>query len=375
MSETSRQRICILSTRLKMGGVTNVLIDALQVLHKRYDIQIICFCEDDGAGAEDAFPENVTIDYRPLPDKGLGRYLVKLPWLSKRIYQKLLGNEIWDHMVVLRPSLTNAVFAKRAKHTVFWCHNDHYKGFDLPRLPLKKRIAKFFRRAVFKKYDMIWTVSELVAQEMGQCFGLNNVYALPNPLDCQAIENKAQQPCHIAFDPTKVNFIMIGRMSAEKGFSRVLQFMCQKVLPKHPDARLYVIGPDTDDVRVQQRVERLGMGERIFLLGPKANPYPYLKQAQFLICPSVWESFGLVILEAMLLGVRVITTDTVGGIYTTQNGTLAACVPNTDGDLQAAVEGYLEDMKTYPYDLDKARRWACEHDISCFGERLLELLQ
>lgn len=374
-NHTSRKRICILSTRLKLGGITNVLLDTLQVLHDQYDIHIICCCEKGDTRIHNAFPDHVTIDYRPLPDKGLKKWIAKLPWLSAGIYKRLLGDDHWDHLLVLRPTLTNAVFAGKADNTVFWCHNDHYKGFTVPSLPLKKRIAKFFRRAVYKKYDMIWTVSDLIAEEMGNCFRLNNIYALPNPLNCRAIETKAQQTCDITLDQSKTNFIMIGRMSAEKGFHRVLHFMCQQVLPKHPGAQLYVMGTDTNDIRVQERVERFGVSDQVCLLGPKGNPYPYLKQAQFLICPSTWESFGLVILEAMLLGVRVITTDTVGGIYTTQNGTLAHCVPNTDQALQAAVEGYLQDINSYPYDMEKARQWAEAHDITRFAQTLQTLLQ
>lgn len=369
-----RQKMCILSTRLQIGGITNVLIDALQLLHNQFDIHIICFCENNDIPVQDLFPQNVTVSYYPFPSKGMGKHLYKLPWISKKIYRKALGDEVWDYMVVLRPTLTNAVFAGRAKHTVFWCHNDHHKGFLKKTLSIKKSIAKFLRRLVYRKYDNIWVVSDYVAREMENCFRLRNVRALPNPLDCQGIREKALRHCEIQFDSSKINFIMIGRMSSEKGFERVLRFMCRDVLAKYPQAQLYLIGNDTDNPRLKQRIEQLGMIDRVGLLGTRTNPYPYLKQAQCLICPSVAESFGLVMLEAMLLGVRVITTDTVGGTYVTQNGTYGCCVPNSDDSLQAAVEAYLEDPQSYTCDMEGARQWALMHDISCFEKRLQELL-
>lgn len=374
-NHTSRKRICILPNRLMLGGIEKVLIDAVRVLHTQYEIEIICCHTEVDPQVRSAIPDSVTISHRPLPKKGLGKLLAKLPWFSKGVYKKLLGNDHWDHLLVLRPSMENAVFAKRADNTVFWCHNDYYLNFVGNSLPLKKRIVKFFRRSIYKKYDMIWTVSEPLAEEMAACFSLSNVHALPNPLDCQTIVAQSQKECDLTTDPLHIHFIMIGRMSEEKGFHRVLHFMCNNVLPKYPNARLWVIGRDTNDIRVQERVERLGVSDQVCLLGPKGNPYPYLKQAQFLICPSTWESFGLVILEAMLLGVRVITTDTVGGIYTTQNGTLAHCVPNTDQALQTAVEGYLQDINSYPYDMEKARQWAEAHDITRFAQTLQTLLQ
>lgn len=369
-----KKKICILPNRLMLGGIEKVLLDALHVLHKEYDVEIICFHHEQCSAILERIPEGVTVTYRPLFTNGFSKWLSKIPYLSKGVYRRALGDEQWDHLLVLRQSMLNGVFAKKAKQTVFWCHDDHYVGFMAKRLPLKKRIIKSVRSMIYRKYDMIWTVSDAVAQGMRDCFSLKNVYALPNPLDCQAILTRAQEPCDRQFEPSKINFIMIGRMSSEKGFERVLRFMCRAVFPKHPEARLYLIGNDTDDPRLKQRIEQLGMAERVLLLGPKANPYPYLKQAQFLICPSKSESFGLVMLEAMLLGVRVITTDTVGGRYITQNDTCGCCVANTDEALQAAVERYLQDMNAYTYDMDEARRWAYAHDISRFGTRLLELL-
>ncbi|MBQ3215710.1 MAG: glycosyltransferase [Oscillospiraceae bacterium] len=372
MSE--RKKICILNSRLMLGGIESVLIDGLQVLAKEYDIEIICYLDDISDAVLAALPENVKVTYRPFGKGAIAKLLAQIPVLSGQIYKKLLGKGRWDYLLVLRPFLLNAVYAKRAKRTIYWCHNDSYLGFTARPLPLKKRIVKWVRRKVYRKYDMIWTVSDKIAQEMGACFALNNVRALPNPLNCQSIVLRAQEDCDVFFDREKTNFIMIGRMSSEKGFQRVLRFMCQQVLPSHPDAQLYLIDKDTDSPRLRQRMTQYGMADRVCLLGPQENPYPYLKQAQYLLCPSVNESFGLVMLEAMLLGVRVITTDTVGGAYVTQNGIYGCCVPNTDAALQTAVETYLENPDAYNCNLEEARQWAMKFDISYFGDRLMKLL-
>ena len=367
----AKKKICILPNRLMLGGIEKVLLDALEVLHKEFDIESICFCDEKCTAVLEKIPQNVTVAYRTAPSG----FWSKIPGLSRGSYRKALGDGSWDYLLVLRPSVLNAVFAGKAKKTVFWCHNDHYRDFKQKKISFKKWIAKGFRRMVYRKYDMVWTVSDVVAKEMEECFSLKNVHALPNPLNCGEIQKKAQEPCDIRLDLSKTNFMMIGRMSQEKGFSRVLQFMCRNVLPKYPNVQLYLIGNDTDNPRLQQRIQQLGMSERICLLGPKGNPYPYLKQAQCLICPSENESFGLVMLEAMLLGVRVITTNTVGGVYVTQNGTYGCCVPNSNQALEHAVEQYLEHPESYHYDMNHAEKWALSHDITRFGERLQELLK
>ncbi len=366
MSENavSRPRICILPNRLMLGGIEKVLLDALQVLHKRYDIEIICFIDEQCRAVLDAIPEDVKLTYRQLP---------KSRWPGKS-YQKVLGKERYDYMIVLRPSVQEAVYACNAAHKILWLHNDYYLGYMPERLPLRKRIAKHLRRRIYRRYDMVWTVSETIAEDMRGCFSLSNIHALPNPLDCKAILEKAQAACDTVFAPEKTNFIMIGRMSPEKGFQRVLRFMCTEVLEKHPQAHLYLMGNGTDDPLLREELKNCAMAHRVSLLGPKANPYPYLRQAQVLICPSTSESFGLVMLEAMLLGVRVITTNTVGGVYVTQNGRYGWCVDNTDAALQAAVEAYLSDADSYRPSLVDAEQWARSHDIHKFAEHLQTLL-
>jgi len=44
-------------------------------------------------------------------------------------------------------------------------------------------------------------------------------------------------------------------------------------------------------------------------LGEKDNPYPYIKQSKLLVCTSVSEACPLVINEARILHVPVVTTD------------------------------------------------------------------
>ena len=111
------------------------------------------------------------------------------------------------------------------------------------------------------------------------------------------------------------------------------------------------------------------------MLGPQANPFPYLKQANLLILPSKFESFGLVIMEAMLLEVPVIATATTGAKYVTQNGKYACCVENSDEVLQNAIYQFLQNPKSYNYPKSDAQKWVWQHDISEFGQKLNDLLE
>ena len=113
----------------------------------------------------------------------------------------------------------------------------------------------------------------------------------------------------------------------------------------------------------------------VFLLGKKENPFNYLAQADLFVCPSRRESFGLVILEAMALGIPVITTATAGGKCVTKDGTLAMCVDNTDEALAEAIVQFLDAPEKYPYSVEEAKKEAQSYDLPHYQENILKLLK
>lgn len=86
MSE--KKKICILPNRLMLGGIEKVLLDGLQVLQNEYDIEIICFQDEQCAAVLDAIPKGVKVTYRMLPNQGISGFLAKIPYLSARFFER-----------------------------------------------------------------------------------------------------------------------------------------------------------------------------------------------------------------------------------------------------------------------------------------------
>lgn len=74
----------------------------------------------------------------------------------------------------------------------------------------------------------------------------------------------------------------------------------------------------TTDKKIVNQVKRLcrveGLEKRFFILGPKENPYPYIKKADAVTVLSDYESWSMVITEAKIIGTPVISTKTSGAL-------------------------------------------------------------
>ncbi|MGH9464702.1 MAG: glycosyltransferase family 4 protein [Thermoanaerobaculia bacterium] len=96
-----------------------------------------------------------------------------------------------------------------------------------------------------------------------------------------------------------------------KNLDNVVQAYAQAVERHGFDADLVCVGGrDGADAKVQQRAAQLGLGERVKLLGhveQRALPALYQGATLFLY-PTLYEGFGLPVVEAMASGVAVITS-------------------------------------------------------------------
>lgn len=82
---------------------------------------------------------------------------------------------------------------------------------------------------------------------------------------------------------------------------------------------------DTLTVAVRAKIDELGLADRFLLLGNRSNPYPYMARANAVAVLSDYESWSMVISEALMLGAPVIATKTSGALaqITPENGLLA----------------------------------------------------
>jgi len=110
----------------------------------------------------------------------------------------------------------------------------------------------------------------------------------------------------IAKKGKELRLLTVSRISPEKGFERMLE-ISNRLKQKGINYVWDIVGNGYNKT-YEEKIKKLAPKEWIFH-GKLDNPFPYIKRADFLLQLSDYEAFGFVLLEALVLGTTVITTD------------------------------------------------------------------
>ena len=91
-----------------------------------------------------------------------------------------------------------------------------------------------------------------------------------------------------------------------KKVSRLLQLI--NILKNDYSIELWIIGDGQDRNSYKTYIDNNKLNDNIKILGSKKNPYPYMKQADYIILTSDYEGFPVIYLESIVLNKKIITT-------------------------------------------------------------------
>ena len=104
--------------------------------------------------------------------------------------------------------------------------------------------------------------------------------------------------------------LAIGTWPSTKGFDRIVL-----MLPHFKEAKLLVCGPASDNreaVALLDQARRLGVADRVSLLGAREDVPQLMAAADLLVHPARAEAGGIVIIEAIINGLPVVATELCG---------------------------------------------------------------
>ena len=169
------------------------------------------------------------------------------------------------------------------------------------RNPLGKLIMSLEKRF----FDLIITPSE-VAKGVALSFNFDEdkVVVIPNGVDLKRIE--AVKPLNLTGHP---RLLYVGRLAPIKDIPTLL-LAFRVVKNKYPSAKLYIVGEGPERGKLERLAKRLGLADSVSFEGevPTVKAYCYYKSCEVFVLPSLRESFGIALLEAMAAGIPVIAS-------------------------------------------------------------------
>jgi len=124
------------------------------------------------------------------------------------------------------------------------------------------------------------------------------------------LEAKAKIAGGSKIDPTSFQFLFIGNGYQRKGLSHLLHGLA---LLKNQDFHLSVVGKEKNSNVYKQLAVKLGLADKVTFFGPQKNSTPFYQLADALIIPSIYDPFANVTVEALAMGVFVVSSSFNGG--------------------------------------------------------------
>lgn len=197
----------------------------------------------------------------------------------------------------------------RSKRKIAWVHID-LKTFGWP---VKKKIFRNLseERKAYLRYDKVVCVSYSVEKVMKEFYQLTNTTTIYNPLDSIGIRELAVRIVPEKVDSSTFNIVSIGRLVYQKGYDLLIPIIARLVQGGHK-VKLYLIGEGSDRGLLEALIHKYGLNSNVYLMGFLANPYALLKEMDLFVCSSRSEGFSLVIAEALILQIPVISMNCAG---------------------------------------------------------------
>jgi len=154
----------------------------------------------------------------------------------------------------------------------------------------------------------------------------------------------ALQKFHLS--PDLFHFLFIGNGYLRKGLDRLLIGLSRL---QRRDFQLSVVGKDNEMDFYRAKAVQLGLKDHIHFFGPSREIRLFYQLADALIIPSFYDPFANVTVEALAMGLFVVSSKHNGGheILTSKNGALIEDLLSTDAVIQA-LETSLKHRKTGP---------------------------
>lgn len=337
------RKIVIANDYLTGGGVENVLDNIVKkLIQEKYEVFLMipnCNQKD----IMQQFGENIAY-YSPMRklknekkfswrwffDRGL--YIIQY-----QFYKIGFAFQNFDVAIALKEGPTMIEMSKLyAKKRIAWVHVD-YQYMHWTKNCYKSLKAE---KKCMQKFEKVVCVSEAAKKAVIKTIGNpGNLCVRYNPINVSDIYQKAEMECTENKLINQILFVTVGRLSTQKNYQLLLD-VCEELEKKYTFS-LWIIGDGPLKEELKNKIEKCNI-KSVKLLGMQKNPYPFIKMADVFVSSAEWESFGLAIQEALVLGKPVVAVK-CPAVEETLNSKFGILVNNDRDALYTAMEQIIVD--------------------------------
>lgn len=301
-----KKKLAILTHSMGGGGAERFITYLLEGLCNEYDIHLLLF----ERRIEYTLPENITVSY--LEDEKLNERsnivnVLRLSLAVGRLKKYCQTNSI-DIVVSFlnRPNyvaclaklfgLRGKLIINEQQNSLFWYRN----GF------FRKIIGNLLVERLYPKADVIVPNSEGIRCLLEDEYKIKSkFFVTKNIIDHTRIkELKSENADDIIFDG--FTFIYASRIYNGKGHKMLFDAVSEI---KDRNFRLLLLGKGDLEESLFQYAKDLGISDKIKFLGFQANPFKYFNRSDCFVMTSESEGSPNVLVEAMVCGLPIISTD------------------------------------------------------------------
>jgi glycogen synthase len=288
----------------------------------RHTVQVLCF-GDQSIRAGNLTVQGVRPDCR-LPSRDPRRQKTLDPLLRDLAMAGLLDQADVVHCHTWYTHLAGCLVKEfTGAALVLTTHSlEPHRPWKAEQLGPGYRVSSWVERTAYENADGVVAVSQSMREDVHSLYGVpyDRIHIIHNGIDLDQYRPTPDRAvlARYGIDPATPYVLFVGRITRQKGIIHLVSAI------KHVRPGVQVVlcagAPDTQEIgrEMEERVEqarREAANPIIWVaqMVPKEDIIPLYSQATLFVCPSVYEPFGIINLEAMACGTPVVASS-VGGI-------------------------------------------------------------
>lgn len=306
------KKILICANSLCIGGIEKSLINLLKNIDKS-QFKIDLMLEERIGELIKEVPKNINIlEYKVYNLKNkfiqkLLNFLNQIKWTLK--YKNKYNTSI---CFATYSYAANKVARISSKNKILFVHSDYTKIYN------EKELKQFFDTRNLSDFNKIIFVSNESKENLIKFYPniVDKSLVINNIIDINEIKEKSKCKIEKIYNKNNINLLFIGRLEEEsKNISTQLKLI-KDLSIDIPNIKLFIVGDGPNKNDYIKYVRENNLEKYIEFLGQKENPYPYIKNADYVLLTSNYEGYPVIFNESVLLKTDILSTIKISDDYT-----------------------------------------------------------